>query len=45
MDRIEANVENTKDFVATAVADTKKAMQYQKSAAKVSCEPLSDSFP
>ncbi|KAH7699199.1 syntaxin 1A isoform 1 [Aphelenchoides avenae] len=34
VDRIEANVENTKDYVGTAVKETKQAMQYQKSAAK-----------
>lgn len=34
MDRIEANVENTKNYVGTAVKKTKQAMQYQKSDAK-----------
>ena len=36
MDRIEYNVEHAKDFVDRAVADTKKAVQYQSKARRVS---------
>jgi len=36
VDRIEYNVENAKGFVDRAVADTKKAVQYQSKARRVS---------
>ncbi|RCN52767.1 hypothetical protein ANCCAN_01144 [Ancylostoma caninum] len=37
VDRIEYNVEHAKEFVDRAVADTKKAVQYQSKARRVSC--------
>ncbi len=36
IDRIEFNVEQSVDYVETAVADTKKAVQYQSKARRVS---------
>ena len=36
VDRIEYNVEHAKEFVDRAVADTKKAVQYQSKARRVS---------
>jgi len=36
VDRIEFNVEHAKEFVDRAVADTKKAVQYQSKARRVS---------
>lgn len=35
VDRIEYNVEHAKEFVDRAVADTKKAVQYQSKARRV----------
>lgn len=35
VDRIEFNVEHAKEFVDRAVADTKKAVQYQSKARRV----------
>lgn len=35
VDRIEYNVEHAKEYVGSAVADTKKAMQYQSAARRV----------
>ena len=39
VDRIEYNVEHAKEFVDRAVADTKKAVQYQNKARRVSSLP------
>ena len=36
VDRLEYNVEHAKEFVDRAVADTKKAVQYQSKARRVS---------
>ena len=36
VDRIEYNVEHAKEFVDRAVADTKKAVQFQSKARRVS---------
>ena len=36
IDRIEFNVEQSVDYVETAVADTKKAVQFQSKARRVS---------
>jgi t-SNARE complex subunit (syntaxin) len=36
IDRIEFNVEHAREYVDRAVADTKKAMQYQSAARRVS---------
>ncbi|KAL6726496.1 hypothetical protein Aduo_008463 [Ancylostoma duodenale] len=38
VDRIEYNVEHAKEFVDRAVADTKKAVQYQSKARRVKCD-------
>lgn len=40
VDRIEYNVEHAKEFVDRAVADTKKAVQYQSKARRVSLQIL-----
>uniref|UniRef100_A0A8R1IWM1 t-SNARE coiled-coil homology domain-containing protein n=1 Tax=Caenorhabditis japonica TaxID=281687 RepID=A0A8R1IWM1_CAEJA len=37
VDRIEYNVEHAKEFVDRAVADTKKAVQYQSKARRMKC--------
>lgn len=51
VDRIEYNVEHAKEFVDRAVADTKKAVQYQSKARRVGffflkySEDIWSSFP
>ncbi|VDO76492.1 unnamed protein product [Heligmosomoides polygyrus] len=44
VDRIEYNVEHAKEFVDRAVADTKKAVQYQSKARRMSFREASESL-